>query len=300
MSLEFSVDDTARPLVTLNVTARYSDDDDLQVIACCSENSEFPPQTAAGRTMTTDIRESQSYLCLPEAEESVPENYFREPSEELIEWFVGNPPPTYSRLQPQEQPIAKCSQIDQVPYSPMSPLIDQFPDYVLQGGNYNETTEPRWTSNQHFTGLGISTSGLCGQPNEIFYSACVVCGKSFPAIKEEVTLGYLEITRIPGETYEQQQARRRAFHSGMKAGSFILVPRGVSQAAACDGMLNQTIPEATTTATPDRENSQFKRNTKTSSVAVRTITVCYFVYEFIPTVILHASAVFCYYDLRSL
>ena len=35
-------------------------------------------------------------------------------------------------------------------------------------------------------------------------------------MKEEVTLGYLESTHIPGE---QRQARRRAFHAGMKAGS---------------------------------------------------------------------------------
>ena len=113
----------------------------------------------------------------------------------------------------------------------------------------------------------INVSGQCGQPNGIFHSGCVVCGKSFPAIKEEVTLGYLESIHIPGETYEQQQDRRRAFYAGMNAGSFLLVQRRVSQAVACDGMIYQIGPK-TTTATPDREYSQSTRDTKTFSVMV--------------------------------
>ena len=38
-------------------------------------------------------------------------------------------------------------------------------------------------------------------------------------------------------------AKRYAFEAGMNAGSFILVPRGVSQATACDGLLYQVTPE---------------------------------------------------------
>ena len=82
------------------MTTRDSDDDDIQVIACYSENSELPPQLAAGSTMTTDLTECLSYLSLSEAVEIVLESYFTEPSEELIEWFVGSPPRTYAWLQP--------------------------------------------------------------------------------------------------------------------------------------------------------------------------------------------------------
>ena len=135
------------------------------------------------------------------------------------------------------------NQIDPVPYSPASPpLIDQYPTYG-QPDNHNVPLEEHWTHNPHITGLGISASGTCGQPNEIFNSGCVVCGKSSSANKEEVTLGYLESTHIPDETYDQRLARPRAFQAGMKAGSFILVPRGVSQAAACDGVYYQNAPE---------------------------------------------------------
>ena len=221
-----------------------SDEDGIQVIACYSKNPEFPPQLAAGRAMTSDLTDCLSYLSLPETVGTVPESYFTEPSKELIEWFVGRPPSTYSGVQPQQHPIAQCSQIDPVPYSSMSPpLIDQFPSYAPRDDDYDDPTEPQWARNQHITGLGISASGLCGQPNDVLSSGCVVCGNSFQAIKEEVTLGYLESTHIPGETYEQRQSRRKAFQAGMKAGSFIISPRGVSQAAACDGILYRVGPE---------------------------------------------------------
>ena len=95
------------------MTTRDSDEDDIQVIACYSESPEFPPQLAAGRTTTTDLTECLSYLSLPEAAESVTESYFREPSEEIREWFVGIPPSTYSGVQPQEHPIHNTVKLTQ-------------------------------------------------------------------------------------------------------------------------------------------------------------------------------------------
>ena len=103
MSLQFNAEDITRPLVSLSlrssdeemeVDSIYSvhdmdpcdsDEDDIQVIACYSENPEFLPQLAAGRAMTSDLTDCLSYLSLPETVETVTENYFTEPSEELIE-----------------------------------------------------------------------------------------------------------------------------------------------------------------------------------------------------------------------
>ena len=94
--------------------------------------------------------------------------------------------------------------------------------------------------NPHITGLGISVSGTSGQPNDVYHTGCIVCGESYPASKEE---RYLESTHIQGESYETRMAKGNSFEAGMKTGSFILVPRGVSQAAACDGLLYQVTPE---------------------------------------------------------
>ena len=224
------------------------EDDDIQVFACYRYNTEFPPELAAGRAMTTELTECLNDLNLPISEPTESVSTFTEPSNSLIDWFVGNPPPTYYGQSASDYPIAQCIRLEPVPESPQSPpLFDQRPTYdSLQGAEMPLGSS--WSDNPHITGLGISTSGNCGQPNEVYYTGCVVCGKDYPAIKEEIILGYLEKTHFPGEPYESRLAKRNAFEAGMKAGSFILVPRGVSQAAACDGLTCQITPEGDMTA----------------------------------------------------
>ena len=220
-----------------------SDDDEIQVLAYYNYNDAFPPQLVAGRAMTTELTECLNDLNIPPSEPIDSVSTFSEPSNSLIDWFVGNPPPTYYGQSASDYPIAQP-----VPESPLSPpLFDQRPTYdSTQGAEI--PLETSWSDNPHITGLGISFSGNCGQPNEVYYTGFVVCGKDYPAIKEEITLGYLERTHFPGEPYESRLAKRNAFEAGMKAGSFILVPRGVSQAAACDGLTYQITPENDMTA----------------------------------------------------
>ena len=66
---------------------------------------------------------------------------------------------------------------------------------------------------------------------------CLVCGKSVEQIQDEAVIDYLHKTAVYRELPEQFNARRLAFLEGMKVGSFMLIPGGVSQAAACDGNL---------------------------------------------------------------
>ena len=96
-------------------------------------------------------------------------------------------------------------------------------------------------TNQHITGLAISASKLCGEASYVQHGDCTVCGKSYAMIlcQDEMTLGYLEQTHESGETYAQRIRRRNAFEAGMRAACKILVPGGVSQAAACDGIFYQ-------------------------------------------------------------
>ena len=67
------------------------------------------------------------------------------------------------------------------------------------------------------------------------YSDCVICGKSTIQIKSEAVTDYLRKTAILGESADQLEARKRPFMEGMQVGTFLLLPGGVSQAAACDG-----------------------------------------------------------------
>ena len=69
------------------------------------------------------------------------------------------------------------------------------------------------------------------------FSHCLICGRPYEQIVDEAVIDYLLQTEKRGETMETKQAKREAFLAGMTAGTFMFVPRGLSQAAACDGTL---------------------------------------------------------------
>ena len=259
MSLQFDVEEFIRPLVsalyessdedmeidtvsTTVVNQSLDDDSDIEVLACYRETPVYPPQLTAGRAMTFDLPtggEDQEYQqCGPSG--SIGSIF--DPSDSLIEWVIGSPPlQTYAEGDPNHR-MANCSRIDPIPYSPLSPpLIDQGPSHRQFNTQPLEEREHEnnWATNHHITGLTISASKLCGQANYVQHGDCTVCGKSYAMIQEEMTLGYLEQTHEPGEIYAQRMRRRDAFEAGMRAASVILVPGGVSQAAACDGIFYQ-------------------------------------------------------------
>ena len=68
-------------------------------------------------------------------------------------------------------------------------------------------------------------------------TSCLVCGKSNDQVIEETVADYLNQTAQTGETVRERQITRNAFIDGVQSGVFNLIPTGVSQAAACDGMI---------------------------------------------------------------
>ena len=108
--------------------------------------------------------------------------------------------------------------------------------------NYSEPQQTLDTITNHFQSMELSGIGPL-----VNYSDCVVCGKSTLQIQQEAVFDYLDKTTIPGETTVQVEARRRASLEGMQVGTFLLLPGGVSQAAACDGniyTIDHSIPIA--------------------------------------------------------
>ena len=223
---------------------RDSEYDDVQVLACYYENLTFPPQLAAGRAMTTSLTHCLDDLSLPSDFTQSSVDTFTESSGRLRKWPVGHPPSSFANAAPEDHPIAECRQLNPILESPISPpLAEQMPTHHYESQFHSGQYNDQWVQNPHFTALAITASGSCGQPNDVHHYGCIVCGKSFAEITEENTLGYLESNPLPGETYDQRIERRRAFQAGMKAGTFIMVPRGVSQAAACDGLFYQIMPD---------------------------------------------------------
>ena len=68
-------------------------------------------------------------------------------------------------------------------------------------------------------------------------TSCLICGKSYDQVIEETAADYLNHTAQPGETVRERQIKRNAFIDGVQSGVFTFIPPGVSQAAACDGMI---------------------------------------------------------------
>ena len=74
------------------------------------------------------------------------------------------------------------------------------------------------------------------QRNE-WVTGCLVCGKPYDQVIEETAADYLNQTAQPGETVRERQIKRNASIDGVQSGVFTFLPPGVSQAAACDGMI---------------------------------------------------------------
>ena len=66
---------------------------------------------------------------------------------------------------------------------------------------------------------------------------CLVCGKSYGQVIEETVADYLHNTAQPVETVREREIKRNAFIEGIQSSAFNFVPPGVSQAAACDGLV---------------------------------------------------------------
>ena len=61
------------------------------------------------------------------------------------------------------------------------------------------------------------------------YSDCIICSPSYDQIVEETVETYLQRTMEEGESLASVDERRKAFLAGMEAGTFMFVPRGLSQ-----------------------------------------------------------------------
>ena len=96
--------------------------------------------------------------------------------------------------------------------------------------SYSTDTASIKTVASHFDGMALSEcAGLAG------CSYCVICGKSVQQIRAETVNDYIDKTVVPGETLAETERRKMAFLDGMAVGKYLLIPGGVSQAAACDG-----------------------------------------------------------------
>ena len=130
-------------------------------------------------------------------------------------------------------PESVCRELIPLVDTPLSPPPEvRWASFALETPIYgpSSTTSSLESVASHFNGLPLSeNTPITG------YSDCIVCRKTAAHIQSETMEDYLRKPVAVGETADQTEARKRAFLDGMTAGTFLLMPGGVSQAAACDG-----------------------------------------------------------------
>ena len=136
-------------------------------------------------------------------------------------------------------PITLCRNLVPMVDTPMSPppqdrgLAQGFCSTMYCDAHGYQHQRPQQNMDsitKHFEGME-----LAGTNSLSSYSDCRICGKSVEQIKDEAVIDYMHKTAVPNESPRQFNARRMAFLEGMENGTFLLLPGGVSQDAACDG-----------------------------------------------------------------
>ena len=234
MALQFTVDDLIQPIVKLSYlssdgemevddpsqTSKAEDDQDsdIEVLACNKEAQSFGPQAVAGRFMTTELPGGLDDLSIAEALNGLSSADNNYPPSDLVDLVFAQKPPCESFMPLNQQLIAHCSQLEPNPDTPQSPPIHE------QGPYANNINDPwateqysYWPDNAHITGVAVSTSEACDEPNIVQHGDCYVCGKSLNTIKEELLFNFLKQTHIDGESYQTRLRRRNAFQAGMQA-----------------------------------------------------------------------------------
>ena len=132
-------------------------------------------------------------------------------------------------------PIQICQNMQPIPDTPQSPT----PENRGQSDDFYPDNIPLHNP-PNIIAVTDELNNLTLHPhpqrNE-WATACLVCGKSYDQVIDETVADYLDQTAQPGETVRERQIKRNAFIDGVQSGVFTFIPPGVSQAAACDGMI---------------------------------------------------------------
>ena len=122
-----------------------------------------------------------------------------------------------------------------IPDTPQSPT----PENCRQSADFNPTNIPLHNLpnivavSDELRNLTLHPQPHCTET----VTSCLICGKSYDQVIAETVAEYLNQTAQPGETVRERQIKRNAFIDGVQSGVFTFIPPGVSQAAACDGMI---------------------------------------------------------------
>ena len=153
--------------------------------------------------------------------------------EKYFDLALGNGPVSQDGRVKSNHPINLCRnlvpQVDTLLSPPEKDRGPQYPYDILSSSSSSVATSMEAVT------VILPRNGFDSVTSLLDYSYCIICGKPVNQTQEETVNGYLDKTVMVGETLAETHARKRAFLVGMNAGTFLLMPGGVSRAAACDG-----------------------------------------------------------------
>ena len=150
--------------------------------------------------------------------------------------IIGNPAQYTPQIIPRRNhPIQICQNMQPIPDTPQSPT----PENRGQSDDFYPDNIPLHNP-PNIIAVTDELNNLTLHPHQQRHewaTGCLVCGKSYNHVIDETVADYLDQTAQPGETVRERQIKRNAFIDGVQSGVFTFIPPGVSQAAACDGMI---------------------------------------------------------------
>ena len=151
--------------------------------------------------------------------------------------IIGNPEQYTPQISPRRNhPIQLCQHVQPIPTRRNLPPRKIVGSQTTSIPTISHYTTPPPTIIAVTDELNNLTLHPHPQRNERV-TGCLVCGKSYDQVIEETVADYLDQTSQPGQTVRERQIKRNAFIDGVQSGVFTFIPPGVSQAAACDGMI---------------------------------------------------------------
>ena len=209
-------------------------DDEIMMMAQCVEAQLSSPIPIPGSSTALRIRDEAPQYNLPRYGTSGTSFAVRPTLDQsFFSLGKGNGPIRRDDRVRNNHPIKLCREIIPMVDTPMPPPPEErgliYDSYSVDGQSKISQQSLDTVAN-HFQGIEVETNSRMRK-----YSDWVICGKSTLQIQSEAVTDYLRKTAILGESADQLEARKRAFIEGMQVGTFLLLPGGVSQAAACDG-----------------------------------------------------------------
>ena len=156
--------------------------------------------------------------------------------------IIGNPDQHVPYILNQRlHPLQLCQQLTPIPDTPESPTPKNFGQSDIfrpynRPENPTKSANPLPTVSTFIEGLEDMSLHAHIDTNA-YVTACLVCGKPYEQMIEKAVADYLHQTAEPGKTLRGRVLKRKAFLDGIQSGVFTFVPRGVSQAATCDGQV---------------------------------------------------------------